>query len=95
MTAESSVRATGALLFAALLAVLAALTAAAPAHAAGYRYWSFWQSDAKNAGKGWTYATQGPSQARPADGDAVGFRFAVSADSSDAAKPRTAPDFAA
>ncbi|MGK5642933.1 SCO2322 family protein [Streptomyces sp. URMC 126] len=74
-----------------LLAVVAGVAGAVPAHAAGYRYWSFWQ----NSDKGWTYATQGPSQARPGDGDAVGFRFAVSADSSDAAKPRTAPDFAA
>ncbi|MFG2328363.1 SCO2322 family protein [Streptomyces sp. NPDC048604] len=64
--------------------------AAAPAQAAGYRYWSFWESA---AGK-WTYASQGPATARPADGAVDGFRFAVSADSSDSAQPRTAPDFA-
>ncbi|MET9516484.1 SCO2322 family protein [Streptomyces sp. NPDC002994] len=74
--------------------------AAGPAHAAsaqdaparvtssGYRYWSFWESD----GGEWTYATQGPAGARPADGDVIGFRFSVSEDSQDSAKPRYAPD---
>ncbi|MFF0158075.1 SCO2322 family protein [Streptomyces sp. NPDC005263] len=59
------------------------------AQAAGYRYWSFWDRD----GDRWTYATQGPSTARPSDGDVQGFRFAVSEDSGDAAQPRTAADF--
>ncbi|MFI0741437.1 SCO2322 family protein [Streptomyces sp. NPDC021100] len=101
MTAAPSLRTTAALLLAGLLAVLAGVTAAGPAHAAGYRYWSFWQADGEKQADGkdgshsWTYATQGPSQARPGDGDTVGFRFAVSADSSDATKPRIAPDFAA
>ncbi|MFJ2176282.1 SCO2322 family protein [Streptomyces sp. NPDC087851] len=61
------------------------------AQAAGYRYWSFWQA----TGGSWAYATQGPAVLRPADGTVTGFRFAVSADSGDAARPRTAPDFAA
>ncbi|WP_461071226.1 SCO2322 family protein [Streptomyces pseudoechinosporeus] len=60
------------------------------AHAAGYRYWSFWDRD----GDTWVYATQGPSTARPSDGDVQGFRFAVSEDSRDAAKPRGAAEFA-
>ncbi|MEU8676118.1 SCO2322 family protein [Streptomyces sp. NPDC048560] len=68
--------------------LLAALGAGS-AQAAGYRYWSFWESD----GKSWTYATQGPSLTRPADGTVEGFRFAVSQDSQDAAQPRRAPDF--
>ncbi|MFJ5707570.1 SCO2322 family protein [Streptomyces sp. NPDC093105] len=71
--------------------LLLALGAAAPAQAAGYRYWSYWEAD---AGK-WSYAHQGPATARPADGAAVGFRFALSEDSADAAKPTAAPDFAA
>ncbi|MGA5128888.1 SCO2322 family protein [Streptomyces olivoreticuli] len=75
------------LLFAGLLAVLTT----APAHAAGYRYWSFWEG----SGGSWAYATQGPATARPADGDAIGFRFAVSEDSRNAAKPAAAPDFGA
>ncbi|MFE2940333.1 SCO2322 family protein [Streptomyces sp. NPDC059255] len=60
------------------------------AQAAGYRYWSFWQG----TGGSWAYATQGPAVLRPADGTVTGFRFAVSADSGDAARPRTAPEFA-
>ncbi|MFD4377480.1 SCO2322 family protein [Streptomyces sp. NPDC058486] len=71
--------------------LLLALGAAAPAQAAGYRYWSYWQAD---AGK-WTYATQGPAISRPADGDAIGFRFALSEDSADATRPTAAPDFGA
>ncbi|WP_128428098.1 SCO2322 family protein [Streptomyces cyaneus] len=73
-----------------LLAALVLLTGAAPAaQATGYRYWSFWDRD----GAGWIYATQGPSLARPSDGDVQGFRFAVSADSKDAAQPRGAAAF--
>ncbi|MGW6736339.1 SCO2322 family protein [Streptomyces sp. NPDC055013] len=78
----------------ALALVLAALVlvtgAAQAAQATGYRYWSFWDRD----GDTWTYATQGPSTARPSDGDVQGFRFAVSEDSKDAAKPRGAAEFA-
>ncbi|MFI9587416.1 SCO2322 family protein [Streptomyces sp. NPDC052236] len=72
-------------------AVLVLGTGAGQAQAAGYRYWSFWQS----SGDEWTYATEGPATARPADGSVNGFRFSVSADSGDAAQPRTAPDFEA
>ncbi|MDX3643465.1 SCO2322 family protein [Streptomyces sp. MB09-02B] len=61
-----------------------------PAHAAAYRYWSFWERD----GSAWAYATQGPSTARPVDGEVQGFRFAVSRDSADALQPRGATDFA-
>ncbi|GAA0498940.1 SCO2322 family protein [Streptomyces sp. NPDC046215] len=87
MTVRRGARALGALLLAGVLAGLGA----APAQAAGYRYWSFWDA----TGSGWAYATQGPSTARPGDGDTVGFRFAVSEDSRDAAKPRAAADFGA
>ncbi|MDH6628722.1 hypothetical protein M2271_006555 [Streptomyces sp. LBL] len=59
------------------------------AQAAGYRYWSFWDRD----GNRWAYATQGPSTARPVDGDVQGFRFAVSEDSGDATRPRGTADF--
>lgn len=68
------------------------LLAASPALASTYRYWSFWDG----AGSTWTYATQGPSSLRPADGSVQGFHFVVSKDAADqAAPPRTAPDFAA
>ncbi|MEU2338334.1 SCO2322 family protein [Streptomyces sp. NPDC006654] len=74
-----------------LLAVLllAAWGSAGRAAAAGYRYWSFWERD----GGRWTYATQGPSTAQPADGAVEGFRFAVSEDSGDASQPRGTADF--
>lgn len=61
--------------------------AGGPRAAAGYRYWSFWRQQ-KN-GRDWSYATKGPSGMRPSDGAVLGFRFALSTDSADAAKPRT------
>ncbi|MFJ3701886.1 MULTISPECIES: SCO2322 family protein [Streptomyces] len=73
-----------------VVAALLALLGAGNAYAAGYRYWSFWEGD---GGKGWTYATQGPSSVRPDDGTVQGFRFSVSEDSQDSAQPRRAPDF--
>ncbi|CAL9409277.1 hypothetical protein SUDANB58_01610 [Streptomyces sp. enrichment culture] len=72
------------------LAALALLAGAGQAQAAGYRYWSFWEHD----GDRWTYATRGPSTARPDDGDVQGFRFAVSGGSGDAARPRGTAGFA-
>ncbi|MFH9721885.1 SCO2322 family protein [Streptomyces sp. NPDC017254] len=83
----------GARLAGAAAGALLTLTAvaAAPAQAAGYRYWSFWESD---GGKPWAYATQGPATARPADGDAIGFRFAISNGTDDTSLPSAAPDFA-
>jgi hypothetical protein len=76
-----------------LLSLLAGLLLAtvSPAHAAGYRYWSFWD----RTGSTWTYATEGPSTAVPSDGDVQGFRFAVSEDSADADRPRGTASFAA
>lgn len=72
-----------------LVAALLLLGTAGRAGATGYRYWSFWE----RTGGHWTYATQGPASARPDDGAVQGFRFAVSADSADAARPRGAADF--
>jgi MYXO-CTERM domain-containing protein len=64
----------------------------APAHAeGGYRYWSFWEHDAKS--RKWLYATQGAATTTPADGAVQGFRFSVSQNSQDAAKPRGTADF--
>lgn len=64
---------------------------AAPARDSGsYRYWSFWEESKSG---GWKYATEGPSVLRPEDGTALGFRFALSENSGDAAKPRVRPDF--
>ncbi|MDT0346310.1 SCO2322 family protein [Streptomyces litchfieldiae] len=77
------------------LAGLVAGAGAAPAAAddSGYRYWSFWTWD--EADGGWAYATQGPGTLRPSDGDVLGFRFAVSTESSDTQEPRGESDFAA
>ncbi|CAL9443717.1 hypothetical protein SUDANB176_02299 [Streptomyces sp. enrichment culture] len=74
-----------------LAALLPLSAGAGQAQATGYRYWSFWERD----GRAWTYATQGPSLVRPSDGAVQGFRFSVSEDSADAAKPRGTTDFAA
>lgn len=90
-TSSALLRSPVAALLAVLLAASAVLLGAGEAQAAGYRYWSFWEAD----GKSWAYATQGPSLVRPDDGTVQGFRFAVSEDSSDADRPRRAPDFAA
>jgi hypothetical protein len=60
-----------------------------PAHATGYRYWSFWD----RTGTTWAYATQGPSTAVPPDGAVQGFRFAVSQDSASATTPRGTASF--
>ncbi len=70
--------------------LLLVIGGAGQAQAVGYRYWSFWDL----TGGKWDYATQGPSTARPSDGDVQGFRFAVSADSQDASKPRGHANFA-
>ncbi|GED87286.1 SCO2322 family protein [Streptomyces sp. 6-11-2] len=74
-----------------LAAALLLVAGAGQAQATGYRYWSFWDRD----GGKWTYATEGPSTARPSDGDVQGLRFAVSEDSQDASKPRGTADFEA
>ncbi|MFD1828330.1 SCO2322 family protein [Streptomyces desertarenae] len=88
--ARAAARAARALPAAALAAALA-VAGAAPAHAQGYRYWSFWERE----GGAWTYATQGPGTLRPGDGDVLGFRFAVSEDSAEADQPRGEASFEA
>ncbi|ESP97170.1 hypothetical protein EES44_08405 [Streptomyces sp. ADI96-15] len=76
--------------FALLLGLMLAVLVAAPAQAAGYRYWSFWERE----GSTWSYATQGPAQLRPDDGSVQGFRFAVSAEADASAAPRSKAAFA-
>ncbi|WP_326599268.1 SCO2322 family protein [Streptomyces sp. NBC_01803] len=77
------------------LAALLTGLGAAPASAddSAYRYWSFWTWDGDE--RQWAYATQGPGTLRVRDGDVLGFRFAVSAESSDTRVPRGAGDFGA
>ncbi|WP_316520959.1 SCO2322 family protein [Kitasatospora brasiliensis] len=74
-----------------LLGAVLLLVSAAPAQAAGYRYWSFW----RDADGGWAYQQQGPAIAVPPDGAVDGWRFALSPDGGqNATKPRTAGSFA-
>lgn len=78
---------------AALLAVLCAalLTSlATPAHAAAFRYWSYWQG----ATGTWVVAQTGPADHTVVDEDVQGWRFAISTEAVTQA-PDNAPDFAA
>jgi hypothetical protein len=72
------------------LAGLIALVAPPPAAAAVYRYWGYFQADAKDT---WAFATKGAAQTKPADGSVEGWRFAVVG--ATPRLPRTTPDFTA
>ena len=63
-------------------AVMAAVLVSAPAQAAAYRYWTYWQAPVGAAA--WAFATQGPGTSVPADGDVEGWSFAVSTESANA-----------
>ena len=83
-------------LAAALAAAVVLLAAAAPAHATGYRYWSYWLRTGAGSASTWTYAQTGPALHIPKDGSVEGWRFAVSADAAaTAVQPRGAADFGA
>ncbi|MEU7259618.1 SCO2322 family protein [Streptomyces rimosus] len=67
-----------------------ALTAAAPAHADDYRYWSLRHGDNGI----WRTTAEGPGTYRPADGAVEGLRFAVfRADTKESVAPRAPADF--
>ncbi|MEU2790278.1 SCO2322 family protein [Streptomyces sp. NPDC007100] len=69
-----------------------ALTAAAPAHAADYRYWSLRHGDNGS----WRTTAEGPGTYRPADGAVEGLRFAVfRAETKESVVPRAPADFEA
>lgn len=61
---------------------------ATPAHAAAYRYWSYWH--AAPGSSSWGFAGSGPSY-RPSPGAVEGWRFAVSQGTGNAPAPRTDP----
>ena len=70
--------------------MLAAFTAAAPAQAEAYRYWTFWNS----TGPTWEFAQKAPDAIVPADGTVDGWRFEVAgADATTSRPPRIAPEF--
>src|SRR4051812_36209929 len=60
----------------------------APAHAAAYRYWSYWKWN----GTSWSYSNVGPSGS-VSSGSVIGWRFSVSPDSSSNTPPRASGDF--
>jgi hypothetical protein len=79
-----------------LRAVLALLVAAflgalvvAPAQAAAYRFWGFYQLE----NGAWVFAQKGPDQTVPADGSVDGWRYAVG-DESSSRFPRAVMTFA-
>jgi hypothetical protein len=76
------------LLAALVVAAIASLLLAAPAHAEAYRYWGYYQL--KDGA--WTFAQKGPAETVPADGSVEGWRFAVS-DESSSRTPRATPAF--
>ncbi|WP_426560980.1 SCO2322 family protein [Angustibacter sp. McL0619] len=71
-----------------VVAAVALLLLAAPAHADAYRYWGYYQL--KDGA--WTFAQKGPAETTPADGSVEGWRFAV-ADESSTRTPRVVPTF--
>lgn len=78
---------------AATLACAVACLLAAPAQAAAYRYWTYWQSAPGESA--WVFATQGAGTWVPADGAVEGWSFAISTETAAAdAAPATAADFA-
>jgi len=70
------------------LVVLAGGVLAAPAQAAAYRYWGYFQL----ANGAWAFAQTGPAESVPKDGTVEGWRFAV-ADESSIRAPRATPTF--
>ena len=72
------------------IAFIAPAVAAAPAHAAAYRYWSYWVG----ADGGWSFANVGPAFRVPDDGAVEGWRFSVSGVAGND-QPGFAPDFEA
>ena len=76
-------RRAAALLATLLAAVLATVALAAPAQAAAYRYWSYWQG----ATGTWVAAPTGPGDYTLVDSDVQGWRFAITTDT-----PNQPPD---
>jgi hypothetical protein len=71
-----------------VLVTLAGGIVAAPAQAAAFRFWGYFQL----ANGAWVFAQTAPAQAVPADGSVEGWRFAI-ADESSTRAPRTTPTF--
>ncbi|MEO7752129.1 MAG: SCO2322 family protein [Terracoccus sp.] len=65
-------------LLATLVALALAVLTIAPAQAAAYRYWGFYQL----TDGAWAYAQKGPDQTTPKDGTVEGWRYAIGDESS-------------
>ncbi len=78
-----------ALIITLLAAALATVTMAAPAQAAAFRYWSYWQG----ASGTWVAAPTGPGDYTLVDSDVQGWRFAITTDMPNQ-PPDNAPVFA-
>lgn len=73
-----------------VVAAAMALGTAATAHAAAYRYWTYWQGGTGT----WVFATAGPASLIPAEGSVEGWRFAVTTTAGGAADaPTVSPSF--
>jgi LPXTG-motif cell wall-anchored protein len=91
MTTARTGRRAGATAAGLVLAMAALLTAAPAAHAATYRYWTYWQGGTGE----WAFATAGPASLIPADGAVEGWRFALTTQAGSAAdRPGVPPSFA-
>ena len=87
---RASARASRLAALAALLVFAVGLVVAAPAQAAAYRFWSYWQSPSGT----WTFSQAGPSAVLPADGTVEGWRFGITTEGGSAdAAPRVEPSF--
>lgn len=74
----------------AIVAAMAVFIATPAANAEAYRYWGYYQWD----GSTWAFASAGPADTQPSDGDVEGWRFAVT-DEASTKLPRAEGDFAA
>lgn len=76
---------------AAFVGLLGTLLVAGPAKADLYRYWSVWTAP----GGSWTFVESAPDSLVPANGEVIGWRYAVGGvDATTMRPPRTLPAFA-
>jgi hypothetical protein len=73
-----------------VLSIAAALGVATAAHAAAYRYWTYWQGGSGT----WVFASAGPASVIPDDGSVEGWSFAITTTAGSAEDaPSIAPSF--
>lgn len=73
-----------------VLALALGLLTAAPASAATYQYWGYYQL----TGGAWSFSQKGPAETKPADGSVEGWRWAITEESGTPPRtPRVTPTF--